>query len=83
VPRFLLPLRGVIDSTDIPLNVSRSFLQGDRTVRRIADYIAKKVGDSLKALYRDDPTKYIASWQDLGNFVKFGSLNDDKFKEQV
>lgn len=78
-----MPLRGVIDSTDIPLNVSRSFLQGDRTVRRIADYIAKKVGDSLKALYRDDPAKYIASWQDLGNFVKFGSLNDDKFKEQV
>jgi len=83
VPRFLLPLRGVIDSTDIPLNVSRSFLQGDRTVRKIAEYIAKKVGDSLKALYRDDPTKYIASWQDLGNFVKFGSLNDEKFKEQV
>ena len=83
VPRFLLPLRGVIDSTDIPLNVSRSFLQGDRTVRRIADYIAKKVGDSLKALYRDDPAKYISSWQDLGNFVKFGSLNDDKFKDQV
>ncbi len=83
VPRFLLPLRGVIDSTDIPLNVSRSFLQGDRTVRKIADYIAKKVGDSLKALYRDDPAKYISSWQDLGNFVKFGSLNDDKFKKQV
>ncbi|MEB3291085.1 MAG: molecular chaperone HtpG [Leptolyngbya sp.] len=83
VPRFLLPLRGVIDSTDIPLNVSRSFLQGDRTVRRIADYIAKKVGDSLKALYRDDSAKYISSWQDLGNFVKFGSLNDDKFKDQV
>jgi molecular chaperone HtpG len=83
VPRFLLPLRGVIDSTDIPLNVSRSFLQGDRTVRKIAEYIAKKVGDSLKALYRDDPAKYIASWQDLGNFVKFGSLNDEKFKEQV
>ena len=83
VPRFLLPLRGVIDSTDIPLNVSRSFLQGDRTVRRIADYIAKKVGDSLKALYRDDLAKYVTSWQDLGNFVKFGSLNDDKFKDQV
>jgi molecular chaperone HtpG len=83
VPRFLLPLRGVIDSTDIPLNVSRSFLQGDRTVRRIAEYIAKKVGDSLKALYRDDPAKYISSWQDLGNFVKFGFLNDDKFKAQV
>lgn len=83
VPRFLLPLRGVIDSTDIPLNVSRSFLQADRTVRKIAEYIARKVGDSLKQLYRDDLAKYIASWQDLGNFVKFGSLNDDKFKEQV
>ncbi len=83
IPRFLLPLRGVIDSTDIPLNVSRSFLQNDRTVRKIADYIARKVGDSLKALYRDDPAKYVTSWQDLGTFIKFGSLNDDKFKDQV
>jgi len=83
IPKFLLPLRGVIDSVDIPLNVSRSFLQADRTVRRIADYIAKKVGDRLKELYRDDRTQYIRSWQDLGTFVKFGSLNDDKFKKQV
>jgi molecular chaperone HtpG len=83
IPRFLMPLRGVIDSTDIPLNVSRSFLQNDRTVRKIADYIARKVGDSLKGLYRDDRAKYITSWQDLGTFIKFGSLNDDKFKEQV
>ena len=83
IPRFLLPLRGVIDSSDIPLNVSRSFLQNDRTVRRIADYIAKKVGDRLKELYRDDREQYIRSWQDLGTFVKFGSMNDDKFKKQV
>jgi molecular chaperone HtpG len=83
IPRFLMPLRGVIDSTDIPLNVSRSFLQNDRTVRKIADYIARKVGDSIKGLYRGDRAKYIASWQDLGTFIKFGSLNDDKFKEQV
>jgi molecular chaperone HtpG len=83
IPRFLMPLRGVIDSTDIPLNVSRSFLQNDRTVRRIADYIAKKVGDRLKELYRDDREAYIKSWQDLGTFVKFGSINDDKFKKQV
>jgi molecular chaperone HtpG len=83
IPRFLLPLRGVIDSSDIPLNVSRSFLQNDRTVRRIADYIAKKVGDRLKELYRDDRQEYIRGWQDLGTFVKFGSLNDDKFKKQV
>ncbi|WP_298977720.1 molecular chaperone HtpG [uncultured Thermosynechococcus sp.] len=83
IPRFLLPLRGVIDSTDIPLNVSRSFLQNDRTVRKIADYIAKKVGDRLKELYREDPTAYVRSWQDLGTFVKFGSMNDEKFKKQV
>jgi molecular chaperone HtpG len=83
IPRFLLPLRGVIDSLDIPLNVSRSFLQNDRTVRRIADYIAKKVGDRLKELYRDDREAYIKGWQDLGTFVKFGSMNDDKFKKQV
>ena len=83
IPKFLTPLRGVIDSSDIPLNVSRSFLQADRTVRRIADYVAKKVGDRLKELYRDDLSEYIRTWQDLGTFVKFGSLNDDKFKKQV
>jgi molecular chaperone HtpG len=83
IPRFLLPLRGVIDSSDIPLNVSRSFLQNDRTVRKIADYIAKKVGDRLKELYRDDRDAYVKSWQDLGTFIKFGSMNDDKFKKQV
>jgi molecular chaperone HtpG len=83
IPRFLLPLRGVIDSVDIPLNVSRSFLQNDRTVRKIADYIAKKVGDRLKELYRDDREAYIRGWQDLGTFIKFGSMNDDKFKKQV
>ncbi|MBD2020037.1 molecular chaperone HtpG [Leptolyngbya sp. FACHB-36] len=83
IPKFLLPLRGVVDSIDIPLNVSRSFLQNDRTVRRIADYIAKKVGDRLKELYRDDRAEYVRCWQDLGTFVKFGSINDDKFKKQV
>ncbi|MBF2079910.1 MAG: molecular chaperone HtpG [Synechococcales cyanobacterium T60_A2020_003] len=83
MPRFLLPMRGVIDSVDIPLNVSRSFLQNDRTVRQIANYIAKKVGDRLKELYRDNRKEYIRIWQDLGTFVKFGSLNDDKFKKQV
>jgi molecular chaperone HtpG len=83
MPRFLLPMQGVVDSTDIPLNVSRSFLQADRTVRRIGDHIAKKVGDRLKELYRDDRAQYIRCWQDLGIFVKFGSMNDDKFKKQV
>ena len=83
IPKFLMPLRGVIDSTDIPLNVSRSSLQSNRTVRKIADYIAKKVGDRLKELYRDDRDEYIRCWQDIGTFVKFGTLNDDKFKKQV
>jgi molecular chaperone HtpG len=83
IPKFLMPLRGVIDSPDIPLNVSRSALTNDRTVRRIADFIAKKVGDRLKSLYNEDRDEYIRSWQDVGTFVKFGSLNDDKFKKQV
>ncbi|MGF1673847.1 MAG: molecular chaperone HtpG, partial [Rivularia sp. (in: cyanobacteria)] len=83
IPQFLLPMRGVIDSTDIPLNVSRSALQGDRTVKRIGDYVAKKVGDRLKELYRDDREQYIYAWKDLATFVKFGVMNDEKFKKQV
>ncbi|HEY9632580.1 MAG TPA: molecular chaperone HtpG [Coleofasciculaceae cyanobacterium] len=83
IPKFLMPLRGVIDSPDIPLNVSRSALTNDRTVRRIADFIAKKVGDRLKGLYNEGRDEYIRCWQDVGTFVKFGSLNDDKFKKQV
>ncbi len=83
IPEFLRPLRGVIDSTDIPLNVSRSALTNDRTVRRITDYISKKIADRLKQIYRDDRAQYIRCWQDVGTFVKFGSLKDDKFKKQV
>ncbi|MFZ9737704.1 MAG: molecular chaperone HtpG [Prochlorotrichaceae cyanobacterium] len=83
IPKFLLPMRGVIDSPDIPLNVSRSALQADRKVRSIANFIAKKVGDRLKELYDESPADYIKSWQDLGTFVKFGILNDEKFKKQV
>ncbi|NEP01976.1 MAG: molecular chaperone HtpG [Symploca sp. SIO2E9] len=83
IPNFLMPLRGVIDSPDIPLNVSRSALTNDRTVRRIADFIAKKIGDRLKELYTENRAEYIRCWQDVGTFVKFGSLNNDKFKKQV
>jgi molecular chaperone HtpG len=83
IPKFLLPLRGVIDSTDIPLNVSRSALTSDRTVRRISDYISKKVGDRLKELYHDDRAEYTKGWEDLSTFIKFGCLNDDKFKKQI
>ncbi|MGB2924804.1 MAG: molecular chaperone HtpG [Limnothrix sp.] len=83
IPEFLMPLRGVVDSTDIPLNVSRSALTNHRTVRRISDYIAKKVGDRLKTLYRDDYSDYVKGWEDIGTFVKYGSIRDDKFKAQV
>ncbi|MEG3436965.1 molecular chaperone HtpG [Pannus brasiliensis CCIBt3594] len=83
IPDFLMPLRGVIDSPDIPLNVSRSALTNDRTVRRIADFIAKKIADRLKSLYNEDAKEYIRCWEDVGTFVKFGSLKEDKFKQQV
>jgi molecular chaperone HtpG len=79
----LLPLRGAIDSTDIPLNVSRSFLQGDRKVRKIQDYIAKKVGDHLTHLYTDSREEFLRCWQDISLFMKFGSMNSDKFYQQV
>ena len=83
IPEFLMPLRGVIDSPDIPLNVSRSALTNHRTVRRISDFISKKIGDRLKSLYKEDRKKYIESWEDVGTFVKYGSLRDEKFKKQV
>lgn len=83
IPDFLMPLRGVIDSPDIPLNVSRSALTNHRTVRRIADYIARKIGDRLKSLYDGNTEEYIRCWEDVGTFVKYGSLKDEKFKKQV
>lgn len=83
IPKFLLPLRGAIDSSDIPLNVSRSFLQGDRKVRRIQDYIAKKVGDHLTQMYRDSRQEFLKCWQDISLFMKFGSVNNDKFYQQI
>ena len=83
IPEFLMPLQGVIDSPDIPLNVSRSALTNDRTVRRIADFITKKIGSRLKSLYEEDRSKYISSWSDVGTFVKYGAIRDEKFKKQV
>lgn len=83
IPEFLMPLRGVIDSPDIPLNVSRSALTSDRTVRRIADFISKKIADRLKTVYSEDAKEYIRCWEDVGTFVKYGSIRDDKFKKQV
>jgi molecular chaperone HtpG len=83
IPKFLLPLRGAIDSPDIPLNVSRSFLQNDRTVRRIGDHVAKKVADRLNELYREDYEKYVKVWPDISLFMKFGAMNNDKFFAQI
>ncbi|NDC14403.1 MAG: molecular chaperone HtpG [Synechococcaceae bacterium WB9_2_170] len=83
VPRYLLPLRGVIDSPDIPLNVSRSALQTDRRVRSIGAFVAKKVGDRLKQLHQDEPQRYAQIWESVAPFIKIGAMEDDKFAEQV
>ena len=83
VPRYLLPLRGVIDSPDIPLNVSRSALQTDRRVRPIGNFVAKKVGDRLKELHRDEPKRYTEIWESLAPFIKIGAMEDEKFADQV
>lgn len=83
IPEFLMPLRGVIDSPDIPLNVSRSALTNHRTVRGIASHISKKIADRLKSLSEETPEEYIRCWEDVGTFVKYGSIKEDKFKKQV
>ena len=83
VPRYLLPLRGVIDSPDIPLNVSRSALQTDRRVRSIGNFVAKKIGDRLKELHRDEPKRYAEIWESLAPFIKIGAMEDEKFADQV
>jgi molecular chaperone HtpG len=73
----------VIDSPDIPLNVSRSALQTDRRVRSIGGFVAKKVGDRLKELHRDEPARYAEIWDSLAPFIKIGAMEDEKFAEQV
>ncbi|MEM1283634.1 MAG: molecular chaperone HtpG, partial [Chlamydiota bacterium] len=83
IPNYLTVLRGVIDSPDIPLNVSRSYLQMDRTVRQLASHVSKKVSDSLSSLYRSDRDKFIQSWQDVSLVVKLGILEDEKFYDRV
>ncbi len=83
IPEFLMLLNGVLDCPDIPLNVSRSFLQNDKQVQKIAAHITKKVADKLCELYKNDKQRYENCWQDLANFVKFGCIKDDKFYERV
>lgn len=82
VPEFLMLLHGVIDSPDIPLNVSRSFLQADGNVKKINSYITKKVADKLAELYKKDRKAYEAKWDDIGLFVKYGMISEEKFYEK-
>lgn len=83
VPEFLMLLHGVIDSPDIPLNVSRSFLQADGNVKKINTYITKKVADKLAEHFSKDRLGYEAKWEDIGLFVKYGMITDEKFYEKA
>ncbi len=83
VPEFLMLLHGVIDSPDIPLNVSRSSLQSDQHVKKITGYITRKVADKLSELFKKDRQEFEAKWSDLGVFVKYGMLSDEKFHERA
>lgn len=83
VPEFLMLLQGVIDSPDIPLNVSRSYLQGDPNVKKINNHITKKVADKLEEIFRNERTSFEEKWDSLGLFVKYGMMTDDKFLEKA
>ncbi|MCR9254083.1 MAG: molecular chaperone HtpG [bacterium] len=83
VPEFLMLLHGVIDSPDIPLNVSRSFLQADGNVKKINTYITKKVADKLGELFKNDREAYEQKWSDIGLFVKYGMISEQKFDEKA
>ncbi|HET9279806.1 MAG TPA: molecular chaperone HtpG [Flavitalea sp.] len=83
VPEFLMLLHGVIDSPDIPLNVSRSYLQGDPNVRKINNHITKKVADKLEEIFNKDRKEFEEKWESLGLFVKYGMMTDDKFLEKA
>ena len=83
IPEFLLLLKGVIDCPDLPLNVSRSVLQNDGFVRKISDYISKKVADKLSGLFKTERTEYEKYWEDIHPFVKYGALKDSKFNDKV
>jgi molecular chaperone HtpG len=83
VPEFLMLLQGVIDSPDIPLNVSRSYLQGDPNVKKINNHITKKVADKLEEIFKTDRAEFESKWESLGLFVKYGMMTDDKFLEKA
>ncbi len=83
VPEFLMLLQGVIDSPDIPLNVSRSYLQGDPNVKKINNHITKKVAEKLEEIFKNDRKSFEEKWEHIGLFVKYGMITDDKFLEKA
>jgi len=83
VPEFLMLLHGVIDSPDIPLNVSRSYLQSDSNVKKISSYITRKVADRLDELFKENRPDFEAKWDDIGMFIKYGIISDEKFYEKA
>ena len=83
IPEFLMLLKGVIDCPDLPLNVSRSALQNDGFVKKISDYITKKVADKLSGMYKVEREEYEKYWDDISPFIKYGCLKDEKFREKI
>lgn len=83
IPEFLLVLKGIIDCPDLPLNVSRSALQNDGNVKKISEYITKKVADKLIGMFKNHKEDYEALWDDISSFIKFGCLRDNKFEEKM
>ena len=83
IPEYLMVLRGIVDSPDIPLNVSRSYLQVDQTVRQLSSHITKKVSDSLSSLFKSDRSRYETSWKDISPIIKLGAIQDEKFYERI
>ena len=83
IPEFLMLLNGIIDCPDIPLNVSRSFLQNDKQVQKISKHITKKVADKLTALFKNDRERYETCWKDIATFIKFGCVKEEDFYDKV
>ena len=83
VPEFMQLLHGVIDSPDIPLNVSRSYLQSDSNVKKISSYITKKVADKLNSMFKDNREDFQSKWEDINVFIEYGMLSDDKFYDRA
>ena len=83
VPEYMMLLRGVLDSPDIPLNVSRSYLQADGNVKKISSHISKKVAEKLEQMYKNDKEEFVKKWDDLSIFIKYGMISDEKFYDRM